>query len=253
MNNKEIKRSLQKYKVPKYDSSALEKTIKTIHELTLNNTDKRMNNKDFFISQIGFIRKRTWIMQFLILCTICILLFSTSTDSNSFYNTLSLISIASPLFVLTNIEELTKVYNSSILEIEFSTKNTLHKIIATRMLIFGISDLLFMIIILVSAKQIIDVNILYIIIYTLVPFNLMCIGCMEIINRNKGKHTNYYCMIYGISLVLLIVTLSNFRDNLYQFEAINQWLIVFLVTAITLIYEIRKTWRHLCSFENIII
>ncbi len=46
MNNKEIK-SLQKYKVPKYDSSALEKTIKTIHELTLNNTDKRMNNKDF--------------------------------------------------------------------------------------------------------------------------------------------------------------------------------------------------------------
>ncbi|MBY2523519.1 hypothetical protein KWY07_18275, partial [Clostridioides difficile] len=63
----------------------------------------------------------------------------------------------------------------------------------------------------------------------------------------------YYCMIYGISLVLLIVTLSNFRDNLYQFEAINQWLIVFLVTAVTLIYEIRKTWRHLCSFENIII
>ncbi|PBH56219.1 hypothetical protein BGV07_11085, partial [Clostridioides difficile] len=145
------------------------------------------------------------------------------------------------------------VYNSSILEIEFSTKNTLHKIIATRMFIFGISDLLFMIIILVSAKQIIDVNILYIIIYILVPFNLMCIGCMEIINRNKGKHTNYYCMIYGISLVLLIVTLSNFRDNLYQFEAINQWLIVFLVTAVTLIYEIRKTWRHLCSFENIII
>lgn len=61
-------------------------------------------------------------MQFLILCTICIFLFSTSADSNSFYNSLSLISIASPLFVLTNIEELTKVYNSSILEIEFSTK-----------------------------------------------------------------------------------------------------------------------------------
>lgn len=98
MNNKEIKRSLQKYKVPKYDSSALEKTIKTIHELTLSNTYKRMNNKDFFISQIGFIRKRTWIMQFIILCTICIFLFSTSADSNSFYNTLSLISIASPLF-----------------------------------------------------------------------------------------------------------------------------------------------------------
>ncbi len=117
MNNKEIKRSLQKYKVPKYDSSALEKTIKTIHELTLSNTYKRMNNKDFFISQIGFIRKRTWIMQFIILCTICIFLFSTSVDSNSFYNSLSLISIASPLFVLTNIEELTKVYNLSLIHI----------------------------------------------------------------------------------------------------------------------------------------
>lgn len=253
MNNKEIKKSLQEYKVPKYDVSAFEKTIKTIHELTLTNTDKRMNSIDFFISQIGFIRKRTWIIQFLVLCTVCIFLFSMSADSNSFYNTLSLISIASPLFVLTNIEELSKVYNSSILEIEFSTKNTLHKIIATRMLVFGVSDLLFMFIILISAKQIIDVDILYIIIYILVPFNLMCTGCMEIINRNKGKHTNYYCMIYGVSLVLLIVTLSSFRNSIYQFEVINQWLIVFLVTSVTLIYEIRKTWRHLCSFENIII
>ncbi|NMS89348.1 hypothetical protein HGQ85_05360 [Clostridioides difficile] len=253
MKNKKLKESLYEYKVPKYNVSALEKTVKAIHELTFNHADKRMNSIEFFISQIGFIRKRTWIIQFLVLCIICLFLFNTSRDSNSLYNTLSLISATFPLFILTNIEELAKVYNSSVLEIEFSTKNTLHKIIATRMLVFGISDLLFMLIILISAKQTINLNVLYIIIYILVPFNLMCIGCMEIINKNKGKNTNYYCMIYGVSLVLLIFTLGTFRKSIYQFESINQWLIVFMVTSAILVYEIRKTWRHIRSFENIIV
>lgn len=110
------------YTVPKYEVSAFEKTIKTIHKMTFSNADKRMNSIDFFISQIGFIRKRTWIIQFLVLCTICALLFNTSRDNNSFYEILSLVSVAVPLFILTNIEEIAKVYNNSVLEIEFSTK-----------------------------------------------------------------------------------------------------------------------------------
>ncbi|MCC0679487.1 hypothetical protein IC218_04340 [Clostridioides sp. ES-S-0005-03] len=253
MNKKKIKKSLMEYTVPKYEVSAFEKTIKTIHKMTFSNADKRMNSIDFFISQIGFIRKRTWIIQFLVLCTICALLFNTSRDNNSFYEILSLVSVAVPLFILTNIEEIAKVYNNSVLEIEFSTKNTLHKIIATRMIVFGVSDLLFMCVILLLAKQIIDINTLYIIIYILVPFNLMCIGCLEIINRNRGKSTNYYCMIYGTSLVLLIFMLGTFKNSIYQFESIEQWLIIFLVTSVILIHEIKKTWKHLCSFENIII
>ncbi|UWD47318.1 hypothetical protein NYR90_12270 [Clostridioides difficile] len=253
MNNKKIKESLMEYTVPKYEASAFQNTIETIHRITFNSADKRMNSIDFFISQIGFIRKRTWIIQLLVLCTICSLLFNSAKETNSFYEMLALVSVAAPLFILTNIEEIAKVYNNSVLEIEFSTKNTLHKIIATRMIVFGVSDLLLMSIILLLAKQIIDINILYIIIYILVPFNLMSIGCLEIINRNKGKHTNYYCMIYGISLVLLIFMLATFKNSIYQFEAIDQWLIIFLVTSVILTYEIKKTWKHLCSFENIII
>ncbi|EKS4343800.1 hypothetical protein [Clostridium sporogenes] len=254
MNKKEeeIRNMLDNYCVPSYDEDAPMKAIEFIHKNYSSIPKFRTSNKQFILSQIGFIRKRTWIFQILILALICSAFYNIGTENSLSFETFSLISILSPLLLIINVEEISRVYYKSMLEIEFSTKNSLKKVLATRMLILGITDFIVLIIMMIFAGKLMNIGALRVIMYTFVPFNLVCIGCMQLMKYFKGRELNYACTTYSV-LLMLIFLLEKINDlGIYAQNFISSWILIYVITTVIFAFQIRKLWIRLDLFDDVI-
>lgn len=249
---REIKDMLNNYYVPNYDKDAPMKVIEFIHENSIDIPSFRTNNKQFILSQIGFIRKRTWIFQIIILGLLCLGFYNIGTENSVNFRTFSLMSILAPLLLIISVDEISRIYNKSMLEIEFSTKNSLKKILVTRMLILGITDCIALIIMMIFVGHMMNISILRIIIYTLVPFNLVCIGCMELMKYFKGKELNYACVIYS-AVLMAIFLLARLSDlGIYAQNFISSWILLYVITIVIFALEIKKMWNRLGLFDDVI-
>ncbi|EJO5347388.1 hypothetical protein NRP93_001466 [Clostridium botulinum] len=254
MNKKEeeIRNMLDNYCVPSYDEDAPMKAIEFIHKNYSSIPKFRTSNKQFILSQIGFIRKRTWVFQILILALIWSAFYNIGTEDSLSFETFSLISILSPLLLIINVEEISRVYYKSMLEIEFSTKNSLKKVLATRMLILGITDFIVLIIMMIFAGNLMNISTLRIIMYTFVPFNFVCIGCMQLMKYFKGRELNYACTTYSV-LLMLIFLLEKINDlGIYAQNFISSWILIYVITTVIFAFQIRKLWIRLDLFEDVI-
>ncbi|SHK28239.1 hypothetical protein SAMN02745163_03559 [Clostridium cavendishii DSM 21758] len=254
MNNKEreIKEMLNKYSVPSYDKDAPMKVIEFIHENSLSIPKFRTSNKQFVISQIGFIRKRTWALQLIILGFLCLGFYNVGTGDVLNFRTFSLMSILAPLLLIINVEEISRIYNKSMLEIEFSTRNSIKKVLVTRMLILGVVDCILLIIMMIFAGNLTNVSILRVIMYTLVPFNFVCIGFMKLMNYFKGKELNYACMAYSVLLIAVLLFARVDDLGIYTQEFITGWILIYVVTTIMFSVEVKKVIRRLENFDDVI-
>lgn len=254
MNKKEreIKDMLNNYYVPDHDKAAPIRAIEFIHENSLSIPQFRTSNKQFILSQIGFIRKRTWIFQIIILGLLCFGFYNIGIPNSLNFKTFSLMSILAPLLLIINVDEISRVYNKSMLEIEFSTKNSLKKVLVTRMLILGITDCIALIIMMIFAGNLINISILRVIMYTLVPFNLVCIGSMKLMKHFKGKELNYACVTYSV-LLMAVLLLGRLDDlGIYGQEFISSWILIYVITTIIFAFEMKKMWDRLGLFDDVI-
>lgn len=254
MNKKEreIKDMLNNYDVPKHDKDAPMRVIEFIHKNSLSIPKFRTSNKQFILSQIGFIRKRTWIFQIIILGLLCLGFYKIGTQPPLNFRTFFSISILAPLLLIINIDEISRVYNKSMLEIEFSTKNSLKKLLVTRMIILGITDCVALIIMMIFTGNLINISILRVIMYTLVPFNIVCIGCMKLMKYFKGKELNYACVIYSV-LLMAILLLGRINDlGIYAQDFISSWILMYVITTVIFAFEMKKMWNRLGLFDEVI-
>lgn len=254
MNKKEreIKDMLNNYDVPSHDDDAPMRVIEFIHENSLSIPKFRASNKQFILSQIGFIRKRIWIFQIIILVLLCLGFYNIRAQDSLNFRTFSLISILAPLLLIVNVDEISRVYNKSMLEIEFSTKNSLKKVLVTKMLILGITDCIALIIMMIFAGNLMNISILRVIMYTLVPFNLVCIGCMKLMKYFKGNELNYACVTYS-ALLITILLLGRLNDlGIYAQDFILSWIIMFAISTVIFALEMKTMWNRLGLFDEVI-
>ncbi|MCB2339155.1 hypothetical protein [Clostridium estertheticum] len=254
MNKKEreIKDMLNNYDVPSHDNDAPMRVIEFIHENSLSIPKFRASNKQFILSQIGFIRKRIWIFQIIILGLLCLGFYNIRTQDSLNFRTFSLISILAPFLLIVNVDEISRVYNKSMLEIEFSTKNSLKKVLVTKMLILGITDCIALIIMMIFAGNIMNISILRVIMYTLVPFNLVCIGCMKLMKYFNGNELNYACVTYS-ALLITILLLGRLNDlGIYAQDFILSWIILYAITTVIFALEMKTMWNRLGLFDEVI-
>lgn len=251
MKEKELKNILKAYNVPKHDKDAPMKTMEFIHENLVNKQKVRTDDKQFILSQVGFIRKRTWLFQVIILGLLCLGFYHLNTESDLNFRSFSLMSILAPLLLIINVDEISRIYNKSMLEIEFSTKNSLKKVLVTRMTILGVADLTALIIMMIFTGKLIDLSVIRVILYTLVPFNIVCIGCMELMKYFKGKSLNYACASYS-ALLIATILLGRFNDlGIYAQDVIENWILVYVITTIIFTFEIKRIWKRLECFDDI--
>lgn len=204
--------------------------------------------KEFVISQIGFVNKIVWFWQ-----GVWILLFFYAIWSGELLHitneTLCILSMAPPLLLLLTIEEVSRVYNRSMLEIEYATKYSLKKVVLVRMMILSIVNGVLMLCGILFAKQRLDLKFVEILVYSLTPLLVMTFLLLKMMTRWNGERLKYAAASLYLFLLLLIVVGRMERFNIYTQNLFGVWLLLFFCGLIATIFQIIRLGKQLDCFE----
>ena len=154
-----------------------------------------------------------------------------------------LLSVLAPVLILINITDFVRVYNSGSLELELAAKFSLQKAAAAKLIIFGVSDAAVIAAFCVFAAVNTKAGAMLLLLYILVPFNLMCCGCMFLMRTVSADSfafasASLACCIYAAIFVL------NINAALYTGAHTVMWIAAFAVTAVlscVQVYKVLKT------------
>ncbi len=94
------------------------------------------------------------------------------------------VSMAGPLFLLTNAEEFSKLFNPGMHELLLTMRNDIKKTAAVKLLILGSADVILLLTVILTAYSRGGTSLLQVLAYCLVPFNLMSAGCLAIFSQS---------------------------------------------------------------------
>ncbi len=209
---------------------------------------RRSGTFEFIISQIRFTNKIDLLWQ-----GVWILLFLYSFWNGKVLHIdnedLCILSMAPPLLLFLTIEDLTRIYNKSVLEIEYATKYSLRKVVLVRMLILSSINGLLIFIGIIFAKHKMSLPLLETLVYSLTPLLLMNCFLLKIMEKWKGEQLKYA----GVALyffTLLAILMGSRKDiGIYLPDVFGVWLLVFAVGIVATVYQMNRLMKHLKNFE----
>lgn len=231
-----LKKKLSKLSIPPYDEKRYRETIINAKRLRLH-SDIRMSYVEFFLDQIRFIRKQTWFLKMGWLAFMMYLVISHLVELNG--EMISLLAIGSPILFLINVRDIYSICMPDLVELHLSARNSMEKVLLARLLLFGIIDLFCLAGTAFFASSLNETGIWQIIIYSCVPYNLTCLGCMYIINR-KAEDILLYCVSYSVFLSIIFTILRRHEDIIYAKEGIAFWIAAGILILAGLFREIRN-------------
>ncbi|WP_050607516.1 hypothetical protein [Clostridium niameyense] len=234
---------------PASNSTGMEDTIIKVRQLVKQSEDKPLSFWKFFFLQFGFMRKKVWFIQIVIILAFSIKL----TCSSKGVETLAMISSAAPLLVIAGIKELARSYTYEMAEIELSTTYSFKQLMITRITILGLIDILGLTILLILSGVSMKLHLIALILYIFVPFLVTCFGCLFILNNFKSMDKDYKCILFGLFVMIMIFIITYTFPNLYEPSACFIWSIMFLISLIGVIREIYKLGK-ICDrkFDGVI-
>lgn len=245
-----MKKKLSKVSIPHYDEKGYRKTIANAKRIPLH-SEIRMSNVEFFLDQIQFIRKQTWILKIVWIALMMYLVISCSVELSA--EMVSLLAIGSPILFLINVRDIYSICMPDLIELHLSARNTMEKVLFVRLLLFGIMDFICLIGTSFFVSSLNETCIWQIIIYGFVPYNLTCLGCMYIINRWE-EDVLLYCVSYSVFLSCIFTILRRHGDSIYAEQGIAFWIAAGIFISIGLFreqYEIMVKGREKLNGINI--
>ena len=171
MDKKDIISKLAGYKL-EGDIEGREKTIELGYEIMIRLEMSRHSYFELFLSTFRFIHVHTWIIQLFIFL-------SGITMALNFKNLQPIseimLCITGVIFisVLFFIDELFKSFTTGMWELEQTFKYDLRQHITMKLLIFGIIDMVIVILLSLMTKSIVSLPLYQILVYVLVPYNIV--------------------------------------------------------------------------------
>ena len=215
--DKSLKAKLNQIKIPAYEDDALIKTIQAAKEMDFQPGKYRMTACEFFVDQIRFVQRKTWASKTVLTILLLVLLGLTGISLD--YWTWPLVSIAAPFACLLNVNELFQALQPGIYELQMTTRFSLRKILLVRLILFGLIDLVLLVpasVLLIASYGAVFWQVL---LYSTVPYNLMCFGCFAILNHCREENALLYCAGFAVLLNCIVIMcritgLELFADNL---------------------------------------
>lgn len=194
----------------------------------------KTTNVEFCLSQLGYIRKRFWLLSILLLVGIYVLI----TNSIKGREIAGFVSACLPLLTLLGLSEIKKSDTFNMNELEMSCKYDLSKIMLFRLTVIGMFHIVLLLISCLLFKEYSQFETIRYMIYTITPFLLSSFLSLWIINHTASKDSLYICsgVTIFVSLSMVLLNLGNMR--IYADHYVAVWQIVFLVILILLIKEI---------------
>lgn len=204
---------------------------------------------EFIISQLGFIRKSTWLLQGAWLLILFVMM-QKAYSNKSLESIYAMLSIMTPVLVILTVEEVSRVYQRSMLEIEYATKYSLQKVVLLRLTILGSADVIFLTAAFFIFGQYRDLSVIRMIIYGFTPFLFMCLGCLKLMKNYSGDKLKSFSIVLAV-IIGAVLQLGRLQPlNIYAYEKMHLWVFLMIGAAVILLTEIRRLNRWLQCFEQ---
>ncbi|WP_341347370.1 hypothetical protein [Paenibacillus sp. FSL H3-0469] len=247
-----ITTTLRNYPSFPVDHESIEQTIYRSNKLLPQiQVTRRASLPEFYKAQLTFISWKVWILQLLIVAGMGVLLYQFINRPHRDIEVVMLASIAAPLLVITGLQTLTRSLTCHMIEIELSTWRRLEKLTLVRMSLLGIADLIGLIILAILLNAWIEMEIVSLLLYLLVPFNVSCLGSLWLMNRVRNTNCGYYCLAY-CGLLIIVQVICSFTPPLSLFlsSATGSWQILLVLSLGGIVYETRGISRNFKSLET---
>lgn len=159
------------------------------------------------------------------------------------------LSMAPPILLLVTVEEISHVYNRSMLEIEYATKYSLRKVVMGRMLLLNGCNGIVLVIRIGYAGHRIDLSLLHALTYSMTPFVMMMFLLLMLMKKWKGRQLLYAGISAYVTLAAVILLGRMEMLNIYNPDYLKLWITVLAGCILGAGYQIGKLWKMLGHFE----
>lgn len=198
----------------------------------------KATQSDFIRSQIGYIRKRVWILSGILI--IGVLYYTFFMLDCRQLNVLWTISSILPFLALVSITEIARSTSYRMQELEMSCKHRFSEIVLARLGIIGSSNIIVFAIIICLLAGKTDYSLVQFSLYILTPYMFTCMLSLFTLERFSVMETNYVCG--GISCFVSILNniLIYSYHIVYTDAYLNFWIILFAFSLVAVIVQINK-------------
>ena len=204
--------------------------------------------KEFLLSQLGFINKVVFFWQ-----VVWALLFFYAVRNWEIFHiangNLCILSMAPPLLLMLTIDDVSRIYNRSMLEIEYATKYSLKKTVMARMFILSVTNGAILVIGMIYAKEQTGLKGLEILIYGLTPLILMTSLLLMFMKRWSGEQLKYAGATIYIIFAFVVLAARSDNMNIYRKDLLWAWMTLSVFGMIVTAYQFKNFTKHLDSFE----
>lgn len=190
---------------------------------------------EFLVTQAGYIRKRFWILSFILIITIIIVLRLYPVTLEA----VGIISAVLPLLTILSIVEIQRSRSCNMAEIEMSCKHNLVEVVLIRLAAVMSFHLILITILLIFINGSSDLKLYAIICHVTLPFLLCSYLSVYLINRIKALEGIYVCgAVTGF--ISLCTAVSAGKLYLYEQKYSQIWGMAAAVTVVLFILETVK-------------
>lgn len=201
----------------------------------------KASRADFIIAQLGYIRKRVWVLSLLLFAGTLLCLYILNIPASLVW----FISSVLPFISLVSISEMAKSYTYGMEELEMSCKYNLLEVSLIRLGILGITNLAVLtgILVLFACKT--DFGLIRLGLYLITPYLLSCYGTLFVANRLKSRETMYVCggVTAFVSIINTMVTQQ--VNEIYSEKYWMFWSLTFVILIVLCVKEIVKLIRKM--------
>jgi hypothetical protein len=183
-----------------------------------------------FLQTFRFIHVHTWIIQlFIFLSGITMALnFKNLQPISEIMLCITGVIFISALFFL---DELFKSFTTGMWELEQTFKYDLRQHIMMKLLIFGIIDMVIVILLSLMTKSIVSLPLYQILVYVLVPYNIVCIILFSLITIWRKQLHNYFLWCISGSICVAVILIANIF-KIYEIRMLYWGIAYFITTTI---------------------
>lgn len=212
MKDNKIKKKLH-FDVPQYDVEAFEKTLIMAKNMDFGIETHRMTEVQSILAQIKFFSLKAWLLKIVIACFLNIgIQFEIRSGEGNFWD---IMSIFIPLLCLGSTNEISNILQPNLKGLLMTVRYSIRKVILIKLILFGSIDFL-VLILSITSTFLMGVDLRWTdLLYVVALYNLMCGGCIYILNHTKETNAIFACSVWGGSLTVMNLIIKNtFSDTI---------------------------------------
>ncbi len=248
-----IKEKINQYYLRTLPSSRNDLLEQTVHKARLKMNryecvESTSSFMEFFVSQLLFIRKKVWIIQF----SLMLLFIFFIMQREDAINAVGSVSTLVPLLFLSWSKELSRSLTYGTAELEISTRFSLRQVLLSRIVIMGFIDVFLLTFCACYLTFNFSLGVSQAIMYLLVPFLFTAMGCLFILNHFPTKKSNLYCGIWCGAIMVSFYYFSHWESRLFTRALLFGWYFAFFVSVVFIAIELHHLLRN-CSRNRFLV